>query len=145
MDALTIAELKRLINKRDTGILFCIGKSFISKIIQAKTRHNIDEIVPSHVALIVDGTFLYESTSQDEKLGNKTIPAGVRRYLLKDFYRIEKAEEALDIGLFDYLDSGSLCLMEWPENIEELLPEDCLKVHIEVLPDLSRRISWEER
>ena len=62
-----------------------------------------------------------------------------------DFYRIEKAEEALDIGLFDYLDSGSLCLMEWPENIEELLPEDCLKVHIEVLPDLSRRISWEER
>ena len=145
MDALTIAELKRLINKKDTGILFCIGKSFISKIIQAKTRHNIDEIVPSHVALIVDGTFLYESTSQDEKLGNKTIPAGVRRYLLKDFYRIEKAEEALDIGLFDYLDSGSLCLMEWPENIEELLPEDCLKVHIEVLPDLSRRISWEER
>lgn len=93
MDALTIAELKRLINKKDTGILFCIGKSFISKIIQAKTRHNIDEIVPSHVALIVDGTFLYESTSQDEKLGNKRIPAGVRRYLLKDFYRIEKDKD----------------------------------------------------
>ena len=79
MDALTIAELKKLINKKDTGILFCIGKSFISKIIQAKTRHNIDEIVPSHVALIVDGTFLYESTSQDEKLGNKKIKEGVRR------------------------------------------------------------------
>lgn len=72
------------------------------------------------------------------------IPSGESVYHF-DFYRIEKAEEALDIGLFDYLDSGSLCLMEWPENIEELLPEDCLKVHIEVLPDLSRRISWEER
>ena len=72
------------------------------------------------------------------------IPTGESVYHF-DFYRIEKAEEALDIGLFDYLDSGSLCLMEWPENIEELLPEDCLKVHIEVLPDLSRRISWEER
>ena len=62
-----------------------------------------------------------------------------------DFYRIEKEEEALDIGLYDYLDSGSLCLMEWPENIESLLPEDCLKVHIEVLPDLSRKITWEEK
>ena len=72
------------------------------------------------------------------------IPTGESVYHF-DFYRIEKAEEALDIGLFDYLDSGSLCLMEWPENIEELLPEDCLKVHIEVLPDLSRKISWEER
>lgn len=72
------------------------------------------------------------------------IPSGESVYHF-DFYRIEKAEEALDIGLFDYLDSGSLCLMEWPENIEELLPEDCLKVHIEVLPDLSRKISWEER
>lgn len=93
MDILTITDLKKLINKKDTGILFCIGKSFISKIIQAKTRRNIDEIVPSHVALIVDGTFLYESTSQDEKLGNKRIPAGVRRYLLKDFYRIEKNKD----------------------------------------------------
>lgn len=72
------------------------------------------------------------------------IPSGESVYHF-DFYRIEKAEEALDIGLFDYLDSGSLCLMEWPENIEELLPEDCLKVHIEVLPNLSRKISWEER
>lgn len=90
MDSLTITDLKKLINKRDTGILFCIGKSFISKIIQAKTRRNCKEIVPSHVALIVDGTFIYESTSQDDRLGNKTIPAGVRRYLLKDFYRLER-------------------------------------------------------
>ena len=35
-----------------------------------------------------------------------------------DFYRIERLEEAYDIGLYDYLDSGCLCLMEWPENIE---------------------------
>ena len=35
-----------------------------------------------------------------------------------DFYRITKPSEAMDIGLYDYLDSGSLCLMEWPENIE---------------------------
>lgn len=60
-----------------------------------------------------------------------------------DFYRITKPSEALDIGLEDYLYSGSLCLMEWPENIEELLPEETLKVRIQVQTDGSRRISWE--
>lgn len=59
-----------------------------------------------------------------------------------DFYRINKLEEALDIGLYDYLDSGALCLMEWPENIEELLPEETLKVSIAVGPDGSRTLSW---
>ena len=61
-----------------------------------------------------------------------------------DFYRIENAAEALDIGLYDYLDSGYLCLMEWPENIEGLLPEETLKVHISVQPDNSRLLSWED-
>ena len=61
-----------------------------------------------------------------------------------DFYRINKLQEAVDIGLYDYLDSGYLCMMEWPENIEELLPEETLKVHIQVNPDQSRTIFWEE-
>ena len=61
-----------------------------------------------------------------------------------DFYRITKAAEALDIGLYDYLDSGCLCLMEWPENVEDLLPEETLKVYIGVNPDGSRTVSWED-
>lgn len=61
-----------------------------------------------------------------------------------DFYRIDRAEEALDIGLYDYLDSGALCLMEWPENIESLLPEETLRVRIEVAADGSRILSWQE-
>ena len=61
-----------------------------------------------------------------------------------DFYRIERLEEALDIGLYDYLDSGSLCLMEWPENIEALLPEETLKVHIRVEADGTRLLAWED-
>jgi len=61
-----------------------------------------------------------------------------------DFYRIGKLEEALDIGLYDYLDSGALCLMEWPENIEPLLPEETLVVDITVGPDGSRTLSWQE-
>ena len=61
-----------------------------------------------------------------------------------DFYRIEDPREALDIGLYDYLDSGELCLMEWPENIEGLLPEETLKVQISVQPDGSRELRWED-
>ena len=61
-----------------------------------------------------------------------------------DFYRITKAAEAFDIGLYDYLDSGCLCLMEWPENIEDILPEETLKVTISVSDDQSRTISWED-
>ena len=60
-----------------------------------------------------------------------------------DFYRIDKLSEAIEIGLYDYLDSGYLCLMEWPENIEELLPEETLRVSITVNPDQSRTLSWE--
>ena len=61
-----------------------------------------------------------------------------------DFYRIDKVTEALDIGFYDYIDSGCLCLMEWPENIGEIIPEETLHVHIKVLPDESRVISWED-
>lgn len=59
-----------------------------------------------------------------------------------DFYRITTPEEALDIGLWDYLDSGSLCLMEWPENVEGLLPEETLEVGITVRPDGARVLEW---
>lgn len=61
-----------------------------------------------------------------------------------DFYRITRNEEALDIGLYDYLDSGCLCLMEWPENIEDLLPEETLKVSIKVENDGARVLSWQD-
>ncbi len=47
-----------------------------------------------------------------------------------DFYRINRLSEAMDIGLYEYFDSGCLCLIEWPEMIEELLPEETLKVQI---------------
>ena len=60
-----------------------------------------------------------------------------------DFYRINKLSEAIEIGLDDYLYSGCLCIMEWPENVEELLPDDTLRVNITVNPDLSRTLSWE--
>lgn len=61
-----------------------------------------------------------------------------------DFYRINKLSEAIEIGLDDYLYSGCLCIMEWPENIEELLPEETLRVSITINTDQSRTLSWED-
>lgn len=61
-----------------------------------------------------------------------------------DFYRINRIEEAYDIGVFDYLDSGCLCIMEWPENVEQILPEETLNVFISVREDGAREVSWED-
>lgn len=48
-----------------------------------------------------------------------------------DFYRIEKISEAMDIGFEEYVYSGDYCLIEWPEKIAGILPEDIVKVVIE--------------
>lgn len=56
-----------------------------------------------------------------------------------DMYRIERVEEALDFGSEEYLSSGELCLVEWPEKIEPLLPENTMVVRIEILSETSRR------
>ena len=57
-----------------------------------------------------------------------------------DFYRIKKLEEVYDMGYEDYFYSGCLCLLEWPELIEEILPENAVKVTIEEQPDGTRRL-----
>ena len=59
-----------------------------------------------------------------------------------DFYRIERLQEVLDIGYEEYVDSDGLCLMEWPEKIEAILPEDTLRVHIAEQPDGSRSVTF---
>lgn len=60
-----------------------------------------------------------------------------------DLYRLESVEEALEIGVEDYFDSGALCLLEWPERIEPLLPDDTVVVKITVNPDDSRTLTVE--
>lgn len=57
-----------------------------------------------------------------------------------DFYRLDSLEEALDIGVEEYFDSGSICLMEWPERITPILPADTVSVKITVNDDDSRTI-----
>lgn len=57
-----------------------------------------------------------------------------------DFYRIKKLEEVYDMGYEDYFYADALCFIEWPELIEDILPEDAVKVSIEEQPDGARLV-----
>ncbi len=57
-----------------------------------------------------------------------------------DFYRIKSVEEVYNMGYEEYIYSNAICFMEWPELIEELLPEECIKVYINENADGSRTI-----
>lgn len=59
-----------------------------------------------------------------------------------DFYRIKKLEEVYDMGYEDYFYSGALCFIEWPELIEDLLPEDAVRVTIDVCDDNERVVRF---
>ena len=61
-----------------------------------------------------------------------------------DFYRIDDEEEALDMGIEDYLESGNWCFIEWPENIENLLPLDAVEIHLSLLEDNQRNIQLKQ-
>ncbi|EHO74965.1 hypothetical protein HMPREF9140_00008 [Prevotella micans F0438] len=62
-----------------------------------------------------------------------------------DFYRIKKLEEVYDMGYEDYFYSHNLCFLEWPELIEDILPDDAVRVSIEELPDGCRRLTISEK
>jgi tRNA threonylcarbamoyladenosine biosynthesis protein TsaE len=60
-----------------------------------------------------------------------------------DFYRINSINEAFDMGYEEYFYSGDLCLVEWPEKVEQLLPDDTMVVKIEILHENTRRFTIE--
>ena len=68
-------------------------------------------------------------------------PASVFHF---DFYRLDSPAQALEIGVEDYFYSGAFCLMEWAENIEDILPDETLRVEISVNPDNSRTLRFDE-
>ena len=59
-----------------------------------------------------------------------------------DLYRIDSPQEVFDMGAIDYFESGALCLVEWPDRLGPLTPEDAKTVNIAVNPDGSRKISF---
>ena len=69
-------------------------------------------------------------TSPTFAIVNQYTTADCRPVYHFDFYRIDRIEEAYDFGYEEYFYSGDLCLVEWPEEIEELLPDDVMTVRI---------------
>ena len=58
-----------------------------------------------------------------------------------DLYRLKTLEEAMDIGIEDYLYNDNYCLIEWPQIIEQILPDDVLNIKLEILSDGQRQIT----
>ena len=79
-------------------------------------------------------------TSPTFAIVNQYKAPGNRRIYHFDFYRIDDVREAYDFGYEEYFYSGDLCLVEWPEKIADLIPDDALHIKIEVRPDESRSI-----
>lgn len=79
-------------------------------------------------------------TSPTFAIVNEYEAAGGRPIYHFDFYRIKKVSEAYDMGCEEYFYSGHPCFIEWPELIEEVLPEETVDVTIEALPDGERRL-----
>ena len=68
--------------------------------------------------------------------------AGERTIYHFDFYRIKKLEEVYDMGYEEYFYSGNTCFLEWPELIEDILPDDAVRVKIECAEDETRTVRF---
>lgn len=91
-------------------------------------RLNVNETVTSPSFALVN-EYSYRDESDRERLVHHL-----------DLYRLKNIEEAYEIGIEEYLYDDDYCLIEWPDMIEDLLPEDVVQVKITMLPDASRKI-----
>ena len=87
----------------------------------------VDDVITSPTIAIVND---YTSSKEDSHIFHF------------DFYRIKKLEEVYDMGYEDYFYSGSLCFIEWPELIEDILPGDAVKVTVTQNEDGGRVVEF---
>ena len=98
----------------------------------------VDDVITSPTFAIINE---YSLTSHPSPLTSHLSPLTSTIYHF-DFYRIKKLEEVYDMGYEDYFYSGALCFIEWPELIEEILPDDAVRVSISEQEDGSRLVSF---
>lgn len=134
-------KIQSLDNIREAANLFIENKgngkvfAFYGKMGAGKTTFvkaicealGVEDVITSPTFAIVNE---YHSTKMDEPIYHF------------DFYRIKKLEEVFDMGYEDYFYSGSLCFLEWPELIEDILPQDVVKVKISEQEDGSRLVEF---
>ncbi len=134
-------KIQSLDNIREAANLFIENKgngkvfAFYGKMGAGKTTFvkaicealGVEDVITSPTFAIVNE---YQSTTTDQPIYHF------------DFYRIKKLEEVFDMGYEDYFYSGSLCFLEWPELIEDILPQDVVKVRISEQEDGSRLVEF---
>lgn len=134
-------KIQSLDNIREAANLFIENKgngkvfAFYGKMGAGKTTFvkaicealGVEDVITSPTFAIVNE---YQSTATDQPIYHF------------DFYRIKKLEEVFDMGYEDYFYSGSLCFLEWPELIEDILPQDVVKVKISEQEDGSRLVEF---
>ncbi len=104
------------------------------------TELGVEDVITSPTFAIVNE---YEIAPKASSSLSNHLPAVPTQSVYHfDFYRIKRLEEVYDMGYEEYFYSGALCFIEWPELIEQLLPEDTVRVRIEQLPDDSRKVSF---
>lgn len=81
------------------------------------------------------------TSSPSFSIVNEYVGADGRTIYHFDLYRLNDIEEAYDMGIEDYLDSGNLCLIEWPDIALSLLPDDMATVAIREMDDGSRQVT----
>ena len=139
--------MKQEITIRNTADLDRAAAEFLEKL---GDKTMVAFLAPMGAGMTTFTTAICKALGVTDPVGSPTF-AIVNEYMREDgdpmyhfdFYRINKLQEAIEIGLYDYLDSGCLCIMEWPENIEELLPEETVRVYFTINPDQSRTLVWE--
>ena len=110
----------------------------VNDVITSPTFAIINEYTIDHSPLNIDHCPTSESAANN---GQCSMVNGQSIYHF-DFYRIKKLEEVYDMGYEDYFYSGALCFIEWPELIEEILPDDAVRVSITEQEDGSRVVSY---
>ena len=108
----------------------------------------VEDVITSPTFAIVNEYTMGEEGERRKEKGGRRKDEGERtkeegRSIYHfDFYRIKKLEEVYDMGFEDYFYSGNLCFIEWPELVEEILPEDAVRVTIEEGEDGCRLIRF---
>ena len=118
---------QQIINESSNKVLLFYGEMGVGKTTLIKEivkQLEVDDIVTSPTFSLVNE---YHSSSGES-------------IFHFDFYRIKNEEEALDIGIEDYFYSNSWCLIEWPENVKNLVPLNAVKIHLFLNDDETRKI-----
>ena len=116
------------------------GKTTFIKAICEELGVN-DVVTSPTFAIVNEYTCDTSLTSHLSPLPSHSLPLPSKIFHF-DFYRIKKLEEVYDMGYEDYFYSDGLCFIEWPELIDEVLPDDAVKVTIKENADGTRTVNF---